>query len=401
MARIGVAEARALVVEAVAGPLRTEAVPTGDSLHRILAADVTASHDMPPFAAAAMDGFAALPAAAGSELSVIGESRAGSPCDRPPGPGEAVAISTGALAPDGVGVAPIETVEVRRGPHGDVIVPANPIAAGDHVRLAGEDLPSGALALAAGTLLTPAAIAVAASCGAAELECAARPRVAIVVTGDELVTPGQPLGPGQIHESNGVGLSALCIEAGAEPGSASRCADDLDSTRSALAEALASADLVIASGGVSVGEHDHVRPALESLGVREIFSGVALKPGGPTWFGVSAAGQPVFGLPGNPASAFVTFQLFAAPAIRGLLGSQPLPRQWTARLAEPVRQGPREQAIRVTLEPSHDGPPIARPTGAQGSHRTTSMVGAWGLAFIPPGEGELAAGSVVSAEPSA
>ena len=156
---------------------------------------------------------------------------------------------------------------------------------------------------------------------------------------------------------------------------------------------------MIASGGVSVGEHDHVRPALDDLGVEQVFWRVPLKPGGPTWFGVGDAGQLVFGLPGNPASAFVTFSLFAAPAIRKHLGLNPIPTPWTARLSAPIRLGPREQAVRVSLDPTTEGLPAATPTGSQGSHRTTSMLGAWGLALVPAGEGELKAGSTVSVEP--
>jgi molybdopterin molybdotransferase len=342
-----------------------------------------------------MDGYAATPAAAGSELRVVGESRAGSPHDSTPGPGEAIAISTGALAPPGVGVAPVEVVEASDG----LIALATDLALGDHVRAAGEDLPAGARALTAGAVLGPGELAVASTCGAARLDCVRKPTVSIVVTGDELVAPGKPLGPGQIHESNGIALTALCEQAGARVVGTARSGDTLEATRDSLASALETADLVIASGGVSVGRHDHVRPALEALGVEEMFAGVALKPGGPTWCGRQGDGRLVFGLPGNPASAFVTFALFVAPAIRSMLGRSPIPEAWPAALAESVRQRPREQAIRVSLEPRPDGPPRAVSTGAQGSHRTASLSGAWGLAFIPPGEGDLVAGSVVAVEP--
>ena len=397
MARLSVAEARAAVLNSVPSPLEPEHVALAEALGRTLAADLCATHDMPPFAAAAMDGFACRPAAAGSLLRVTGESRAGLPQSALPAPGSAIRISTGALAPAGVGVAPIETVELRDS--GESIVLGAPVSFGDHVRGAGEDLVKGQLALAAGTVLRPPELAVAAACGAAQLNCTRKPRVAIVVTGDELVAAGEPLLPGQIHESNGVGLAALCVRAGAEVAGVTRCADTLAATLEAFASALAEADIVIASGGVSVGEHDHVRPALASLGVSERFAGVALKPGGPTWFGIAESGSPVFGLPGNPASAFVTFRLFAEPAIRQLLGCEPLPTRWVAELSEPIRRGRREHAVRVSLKPSPAGLPIATPTGAQGSHRTTSMVGAWGVALIPAGDGDLPAGSRVEVEP--
>jgi molybdopterin molybdotransferase len=342
-----------------------------------------------------MDGFAALASAAGSELRIVGESRAGSPADLTPGVGEAIAISTGALAPPGVGVAPIETVSLADG----TVTLHSDLEAGDHVRRAGEDLPTGATALTAGTVIEAGHLSVAASCGLRLLPCVAKPRVAIVVTGDELVDGGQQLGPGQIHESNGVTLAALCDGAGSTVKSVTRATDSLDSTRGALSLALRECDIVIVSGGISVGRHDHVRPALAELGVEERFAGVALKPGGPTWFGVLPDGPLVFGLPGNPASAFVTFALFVAPAIRSMLGTDPIPGRWPAVLADSVRLGPREQAIRVTLEPTDDGLPVARSTGAQGSHRTASLSGAWGLAMVQQGDGSLPAGSQVLVEP--
>ncbi|MEI7889774.1 MAG: molybdopterin molybdotransferase MoeA, partial [Actinomycetes bacterium] len=304
--------------------------------------------------------------------------------------------STGALAPDGVGVVPIEVVTLDE----DVVTPASPISAGDHVRLPGEDLPVGAVALTAGTVLRPAELSVIAACGYAEVSCAVRPRVAIVVTGDELADPGSALAVGQIHESNGIGLRGLAEQGGAEVVDNARCADTRVATAQALGDALKHVEIVIASGGVSVGEHDHVRAVLiDELNVREIFWRVPLKPGGPTWFGVGPGGQLVFGLPGNPASAFVTYTLFVAPAIRALLGQSPLPDPWPAATAEDLVLRNREQAVRVTLEPRPDGPPLARSTGAQGSHRTTSMSGAWGLALLPAGEGILPAGSIVQVEP--
>jgi len=397
VARLSVAEARDAVLSSTPGPLEPEQVDLAEALGRTLSADLHATHDMPPFAAAAMDGFACRPAAEGSLLRVTGESRAGLPSSQLPAPGCAIRISTGALAPAGVGVAPVETVELRDS--GASIVLGAPVSLGDHVRGAGEDLQAGQLALPSGTAVGPPELAVAAACGAAQLKCTRRPRVAIVVTGDELVAAGEPLQPGQIHESNGVGLAALCARAGAYVVGVARCGDSLDATIKAFASALEEADVVIASGGVSVGEHDHVRPALKSLGVIERFAGVALKPGGPTWFGIADGGGPVFGLPGNPASAFVTFRLFAEPAIRKLLGCEPLPTRWFAELSEPVHSSSREHAVRVNLSPNPDGLPIATPTGAQGSHRTTSMVGAWGVAFIPPGQGQLPAGSRVEIEP--
>ena len=382
-------------VAARASQTASESLETAAAFNRVLAEDVVTGHDLPPFASAAMDGYAALPTPAETRLTIVGESRAGNPFTGALSEGEAIAISTGAVAPPDVGVAPIEVVTVE----GDVVIPEGPIEGGKHVRAAGEDMPAGSVALPAGSVLGPAQLQVAAACGAASVSVAAKPRVAIVATGDELVAAGEDLQPGQIHESNGVGLRSLAEAVGCEVVSTTRSADDLASTTEALAMALEDAAIVIASGGVSVGEHDHVRPALADLGVEEVFWRVPLKPGGPTWFGVGPNGQLVFGLPGNPASAYVTFCLFAQPGIRAMLGLQAFVERWPAELAEPVSLRNREQAVRVTLTPRPDGPPLATPTGSQGSHRTSSLSGAWGIAMIPPGEGVLPAGEVVEVEP--
>jgi len=382
-------------VVARAQPTPIESLPPADAVGRVLAEDLVTGHDLPPFASAAMDGYAALPTPAATQLQIVGESRAGHPFTGTLSEGEAIAISTGAVAPPGVGVAPIEVVTVE----GDVVIPEGPIEGSKHVRAAGEDMPAGSVALPAGTLIDPARLQVAAACGAASLTVAAKPKLAIVATGDELVAAGEELQAGQIHESNAVGLRALAEAVGCEVVSTTRSADDLAATKEALAHALDVADVVIASGGVSVGDHDHVRPALADLVVEEVFWRVPLKPGGPTWFGVGPSGQLVFGLPGNPASAYVTFCLFAQPGVRAMLGLQPSVERWPAELAEPVSLRNREQAVRVTLTPRPDGPPLATPTGSQGSHRTASLAGAWGIAMIPPGEGELAAGEVVEVEP--
>jgi molybdopterin molybdotransferase len=256
---------------------------------------------------------------------------------------------------------------------------------------------AGQVVLPAGSVLGPAELGVAASVGRAELRCALRPRVALVVTGDELALPGEPLAPGQIYSSNAWALAAQVERAGAELVSRASAADTAEGTRAALEQALAGADVVCVSGGVSVGPHDHVRAAMGELGVEERFWGVSLRPGKPTWFGVRD-GTLAFGLPGNPVSAMVTFQLFARPALAALQGAPPEARHATATLGEPVARNPRrEQAVRVRLEQTADGL-VARPTGAQGSHVLTSMLGADGLALIAPGEGEAPRGERVQVE---
>ena len=399
---ISVEEARRRVL-AAARPNVAERVPCADALGRVLAEDVASGEDQPPFDSSAMDGYA-VPAGASGELAVVGEARAGAPAQRPVAPGEAIAISTGARVPEGAGaVVPIERVEPvpepgAAGPAGRVRVPELP--PGANIRRAGEDVKAGQTVLTAGTAVGPAEAAMLAALGRTEVACTRRTHVAIVVTGDELVEPGTPLGPGQIRDSNGPALAALATAAGARVTSRTRVGDDFAATQHALAHAIETADLVCVSGGVSVGEHDHVKPALNELGVNQSFWGVALKPGKPTWFGTAPGGELVFGLPGNPVSAMVTFQLFAHPALNALAGaSEPLPPRVRARLTAPVALSEkREQAIRCRLAPADDGL-TAEPTGAQGSHRISSMLGANALALVPQGSGELRAGCPVHVEP--
>jgi molybdopterin molybdotransferase len=328
-----------------------------------------------------------------AELEVIGEARAGHPAEVPVKPGAAVRISTGGQLPEGAdAVVPVERATVS---NGGVQVPET--SPGQNVRLAGEDISPGAVVLGAGVTLGPAELGVAASVGRAEVRVARRPRVAVLVTGDELTPPGEPLPPGGIYSSNGFALVAQVERAGAEAAGRTSVADDPDGTRDAIAAALDQADVVVVSGGVSVGPHDHVKQALRDLGVEERFWGVRLRPGKPTWFGVRD-GTLAFGLPGNPVSAMVTFQLFARPALAALQGAPPEAPRATATLDEAVPRNPeREQAVRVRLRRAGDGL-AARPTGMQGSHMLTSMLGADGLALIAPGEGAAEAGERVEVE---
>jgi molybdopterin molybdotransferase len=212
----------------------------------------------------------------------------------------------------------------------------------------------------------------------------------VLATGDELVAAGSTLGPGQIHDSNRVTLDALARREGAEVVLARRVPDDPAATREAIEQALAAADLVLLSGGVSVGPHDHVKPALAALGVQERFWRVALRPGKPTWFGTREE-RLVLGLPGNPVSAMVTFLLFARPALAAMQGAPDRPARWTAPLGAPVaRHAARDECLRVRLV---DGRAYA--TGPQGSHVLSSMAQADALAIVLRGEGELPAGAEV------
>ena len=393
---ISIAEARRRVLEAVTR-LGDEDVPLELALGRVLAEEVTSAIDVPPFDSSGMDGYALI-AGPEAELEVIGEARAGHPASEAVRAGAAVRISTGAALPEGAdAVVPIERTTSLEGGESPSRVRVPATAAGANVRRAGEDVSAGAVVLRPGTTIGAAELGVTASVGRASLRCALRPRVAVLVTGDELTPPGEPLGPGGIYSSNGFALTAQVEQAGAALAGRHTVPDTPDGTRSAIREALEAADVVIVSGGVSVGPHDHVKDALRDLGVEEHFWGVRLRPGKPTWFG-TRGDTLVFGLPGNPVSAMVTFHLFARPALAALQGAAADAPRATAVLAHPVaRNRQREEAVRVRLRHTEEGL-VAEATGEQGSHMLTSMLGADGLAMIAAGEGELAAGERVDVE---
>ncbi|HTX11155.1 MAG TPA: gephyrin-like molybdotransferase Glp [Solirubrobacteraceae bacterium] len=392
-----IADARDLVLSACR-PLGTESVPIAAARDRVLAADLQASGDVPPFPCSAMDGYAVMPGPAGRTLTVVAESRAGLPATHTLTDQEAIRISTGGAIPTGAtAVIPQENVDA----HDGTIVTRSPVDPGAHVRGRGEDMRTGATVLTAGTVLEAAELGAAVAAGVAELTVALRPKVQVLSTGDELKAPGEPLGPGEIHNSNGPMLVALAENQGAVCPPPDRLPDDPAATEQGLAAALQTADVIIVSGGVSVGPHDHVKPALARLGVKEIFWRVALQPGKPTWFG-RRDDTLVFGLPGNPVSAAVTFALFVVPALTKLQGKTPQrPLYDQASLATAVpRNAEREQAMRVRLE-RHNGRITAIPNGPQGSHIVTSLLGADALALIPAGTGELEAGTLVALEPLA
>jgi molybdopterin molybdotransferase len=393
---ITIAEARERVLSEVT-QLASELVDLDDGLERVLAGEIVAAGDVPGFASSAMDGYAVQSGSAGRQLELIGESRAGSPSVLTVADGQAIRISTGAAVPDGAN-AVIRQEDVRETGE-DAILTGADVQAGANIRPAGEDMRRGTPVLRRGTLLGPAELGAAAAAGAGELPVTRRPVVSVLCTGDELRPPGEPLGPGEIHNSNAPMLIALARRSGAIATGAQRLADDLGATEQALEEALARSDVVVVSGGVSVGPHDHVKPALAALNVSERFWRVALQPGKPTWFG-TRAGKLVFGLPGNPVSAVVTFALFVAPALAALLGRRPSDGQpTTATLGVPVSQNPdREQALRVKVQYTPGGLTVT-PNGPQGSHIVSSLVGADALALIPRGTGELPAGWSVALVP--
>lgn len=393
---ISIAEARSLVLAATPR-LDAERVALPRALGRVLSATLRARSDIPPFDSSAMDGYALSPGPAGRSLRVVGESRAGAPAAASAREldGVAIRISTGAAVPAGAGaVIRQEDVELE----GERVRTDAAVSAGANIRRAGEDMRRGEAVLEAGVRLGAIELGAAAAAGAGELAVSRRPRVAVLCTGDELREPGEPLGAGEIHNSNAPMLSALAAGCGAEVVRVDRVGDDRDGTEAAIAAALEAADALVACGGVSVGPHDHVKPALAALGVEQRFWRVALQPGKPTWFGVRGQ-RLVFALPGNPVSAAVTFSLFVRPALWALQG-RTVRAPETARLGTPVpRSGQREQAVRVRLERGAAGV-VAHPTGPQGSHLLGSLLAADALALIPPGPGEEPRGGEVLIEPA-
>jgi molybdopterin molybdotransferase len=393
---IGLEEARRLVADRIR-PLEAERVPLGEALGRALAEDVIAPEPVPGFDNSAMDGYAVIAAdtaAAPVRLRVAGEARAGHPAEVGLGTGEAIAISTGAMVPAGSdAVVRIEDTT----PDGDEVEVRTAVEPGRNVRRAGEDLAAGERVLGAGTLVGAAELGVLASAAREDPSCARRPRVTVVVSGDELIGPGEPMRPGAVRDSNAHTVPALARGAGAEVLAVEHVGDDADATREAVGRAL-HADVAVVCGGISVGEHDHVRAALAELGAREAFWGVAMKPGKPTWFGEGPGGGLAFGLPGNPVSAAVTFILFARPALLAMQGRDPAPRRARARLARDYPKSPgRAEAVRCRLE-SVDAALLAHPARSQGSHVLSSMLGADALALLPAEVDGVAAGEMVEVE---
>lgn len=378
------AQVRALALAPPAEPVALEELPG-----RVLAEDVRARGDHPAFTNSAMDGYAlrAADAAAGGPLRLVGESRAGAPFGGEVGAGEAVRISTGAELPEGADA--ILRVEDAEEGHGAVHVGAAP-AAGAYVRRRGEDVRRGQALLAAGHVVGAHEVAVVAGAGHARVACVRPPRVAVVGSGDEVVPAGGELGPGQVYDANRPGVAAQARAAGARVVASAVVADDLQQTIAAVGGLLdgrdaEAPDLLVTTGGVSVGRHDHLRPALEACGVREVLYGVEIRPGHPLWIGRRGE-QLVLGLPGNPVSAAVCFHAFGRP----LLGRAD---SWDERLPLAERYAkptPRTDLIRCA---ERGGALVPLPR--QASHALTSLAGATHIAAIPAERREVAAGEEV------
>jgi molybdopterin molybdotransferase len=387
-------EARRLVLSNVE-PVADERLALERAAGRVLARPVVARGPFPAFSASAMDGYALFSREwAGNgpwTAEVVGESRTGS-LPTPLVPGTVCRIFTGAALPEGADAVIMQENIARNG--NQATFTAAP-RAGAHVRFAGEDLKAGELAIEAGSRLGPFHLALAASLDYAELVVARRPRVTIVCTGDELHAPGEPPRPGTIAECNSAGLRALAEQAGADAQVAPIVRDDRAEARHAIERALVDADLLVTVGGVSVGDHDVIRPALEDAGIRLEFWKVAIKPGKPLALGRAGRAR-VLSLPGNPASSLVTFSLFGLPLLRAMQGDRrPVPVPLRARLAADVTRSPgRLEFMRAKLH-LLDGQLVAETLANQSSGAVTSMAWADALAVIPEDATSLSQGEPV------
>jgi molybdopterin molybdotransferase len=383
-------EALRLVLERVR-PLPAERVPLAAGAGRFLAEPATAAVDLPSFASSAMDGFAVRAAETPGRLPVTFRIAAGRPAPFALEPGAAMAIATGGVLPDGAdAVVPIEyVVECDNEVEID-----DAVEAGRFVRPRGGDARRGDVVVDRGSRLGPGRLGALAAAGVPEVASARRPRAAVLTTGTELRAPGEELQPGQIYEANGVILGAQLASAGAEVEHLAPVADDEVAHRAAIERGL-DADVLVTSGGVSVGPHDLVRSVGAELGVEEVFWRVAVKPGKPLWFGVRG-GTLVFGVPGNPVSALVCFELFVRPAVLALQGADdPGPRFEAGTLAHAVnRNDARDEFVRArsTLR---DGEVLLEPVSGQESHMIVRAAEADALVLVPRGGGELTAGERV------
>ena len=379
---------RAVASAAGAPRVTTETVPLGAAVGRVLAEDVLLDHDAPPFDRATMDGFAVRSAdvVAGAVLRVAGRVHAGAASRAPLTAGAAVAIMTGAPLPAGAdAVVPVERVEVVEGSPGAEVrvrVPAG-FTQGRHVARRGEQAARGEVVAAAGTWIHAGTVGVLAAAGRVRVAVAARPRVRILATGDEVVPADRVPGPSQIRDSNGHALAAQCARAGADGRYTGPVPDEPAALRAAVDAALESAELLCLSGGVSMGDRDHVPRILEEAGVERIFHRWSVKPGGPLWFG-RRGDTLVFGLPGNPAATFVGFEVLVVPALRTRLGlpftpRTMLPAAWSGPPVAPIA---RRQYVPVDLGLA--GPVLtARAIPWAGSGDLFALGRAAGLAVVP------------------
>jgi molybdenum cofactor synthesis domain-containing protein len=381
-------------------------VALGDALGLVTVEALAATEPIPPFANTGVDGYAVRAAdTAGAtpespvRLRIVDELPAGKAPTVPVGPGEAIRIMTGAPVPEGAdAIVMVEDTSVDDNGDGGIVAITRPARPGDHVRAAGGDLAVGDPAIPAGSVLGPAHLGVVASLGHPTVTVVRRPRVAVMSTGDELVPPGEPLAIGQIRDSNRPMLMALVAQAGCEPIDFGIGVDDEAVITERLEKAAASCDAMVTSGGVSMGDYDIVKLVLRRIAEMEWFQ-VAIKPAKPLAFGM-LGGVPVFGLPGNPVSSHVSFELFARPALLQMMGHERRFRPVTPAVAEhDMRRKPDGKLYldRVALRregPGASGRLLAARAGVQASNVLSAMALSDGLALLPDGEGVSAGESV-------
>lgn len=371
--------------------LPVETVAVTAAIGRVVREPATARVDLPPFPSSAMDGFAVRASETPGELPVAYRVAAGAPLPGPLPPGAAAGISTGGTVPaEADAVVPVEVVEDL----GGHVVIASAAAPGQHVRPRGGDVSAGATVVPAGSRLGAAQIGALAATGVAEVTCSTRPRVAVIATGSELRPAGDELAAGQIYESNRAMIAAVLARANADVELLPVVEDDADAHREAITRGLES-DVLVTSGGVSMGEHDLVRRVAAGLGVREIFWGVAVKPGKPLSFGARNRTL-VFGLPGNPVSSLVGAIVFVTTALLALQGAtNRLPRYASGVTSTTFRRNPhRDEFVRAVRIDDGDSLRL-EPIVGQESHMIARTAAADALVHVPRGEGELEAGSLV------
>jgi molybdopterin molybdotransferase len=387
-------EARKLILDSVS-PCGVERVEILESLGRTLAEDIVAPWNLPATENSAMDGYAVVAANCREPvtLEVIGHIQAGGVNDSVVISGCAIKIMTGARIPPGCdAVVPVEETEEKDG----FVHIRGPVQRCQHIRFMGEDVREGETVIPAGTVIRPPEISMLASCGRVFVPVFRKPRVAILSTGDELVELGEPSAPGRIINSNAFSLAASVREAGAEPVVIGIARDNREDHREKMREGLR-ADALITSAGVSAGDHDYVREVLEELGTEQMFWKVAMKPGGPTAFGVRD-GKPVFSLPGNPVSTMVTFEIFVRPALLRMMGRRRVIRPTVkVTLAEEVRKKPgKVQFVRLRLDREGKGF-TGRSSGDQNTGILKTMLMADAMAILPADSTRFAAGEEVDA----
>lgn len=385
-------EAHRLIM-AQAAPLGVEEVDALAADGRVLAAAVRAPDNIPDVPKAAMDGYALRADDGLAERRVVAELTAGSEPGLVIGPGAAARIMTGAPMPAGAdAMIPVELTEE----HGGLLRVDRALQPGDFVHTVGQDVTRGAVVLARGLVLGAPEVGLLATFGLTRAQVFRRPRVAVLATGDEVVEPGAPRPAGAVYDSNRFALLAAAREAGCEAVALGIARDSYAEQREAILQGLERADVLITSGGVSMGTRDLIKPILAELGTVH-FGRIAFKPGKPTTF-ATIAGKLVFGLPGYPVSSLVSFEVFVRPALRALQGDA---RPWRPRarvtLATPIRPSPDRpeyQRVSVTLD---GGRLLATTTGGQGSSRLLSLLGANGLLLVPAGDETYPAGSELEA----